>query len=81
MDKTTFWKIISSSKFESLGDLDQQIKKLHTKLATLSPEHIEGFDQAFAEYYRESDTLGDHPKAAIHDHLKTGHTEVVVQGR
>jgi 2-polyprenyl-6-methoxyphenol hydroxylase-like FAD-dependent oxidoreductase len=26
-------------------------------------------------------TLGDHPKAAIHDQLKTGHTEVSRQGR
>ena len=56
MNETTFWKIISSSKSEGLGDVDQQLKILHTKLATLSPEQVEGFDQAFAEYFRESDT-------------------------
>ena len=25
--------------------------------------------------------LGEHPKAAIHEHRKTGHREVVAQGR
>ena len=42
---------------------------------------VEHFLQLKGSDHWSTEGLGDHPIPAIHDHLKTGHTEVSRQGR
>jgi hypothetical protein len=51
VDKTTFWKIIDSSRKQANGDPDAQLEFLSSRLAPLAPDEIVQFGRFFEEYH------------------------------
>jgi hypothetical protein len=51
MNKSAFWKLIDASRENALGDLDEQVSNLRTRVEQLDPDEIIQFGKLFDEYW------------------------------
>jgi hypothetical protein len=51
MDRSTFWKIIDTSRKLADGDLDEHVERLRSRLEELEPAEIVEFGRIFEEYW------------------------------